>query len=337
MNNALNFLNPAACPLCGKVNDCLLAARVAGRQPCWCAHEEFPAELLDRVPVNLRHRACICKTCLEKFRLEKFSTLPHAARRAPGIPPKLNNVGFTLIELLVVVAIIATLAAMLLPALSKAKAAARRADCINNVRQLGVATQLYWSDNEGKSFSYLAGTTNFGQIYWFGWMGPGAEGQRPFNLSSGALYPFLNGSDVRLCPVLDSSLPKFKSKGTNVIFSYGCNSYVFGGPGHVAVNAAKISRPSDTVLFADSAQINDFQPPASRNNPLLEEWYYVDVQMNFGSGNNYPNGHFRHNQRANATFADGHVDSEKAVANSIDPRLPNSFVAQLRPEILTLP
>src|SRR5690349_22969977 len=72
--------------------------------------------------------------------------------------------GFTLIELLVVISIIATLAALILPAVQNARATARRAECLNNMRNCGVAAQSYASSRNG-NLPYVidvSSTINFG-------------------------------------------------------------------------------------------------------------------------------------------------------------------------------
>jgi prepilin-type processing-associated H-X9-DG protein/prepilin-type N-terminal cleavage/methylation domain-containing protein len=245
-------------------------------------------------------------------------------------PSRAAQSAFTLVELLVSIAVIAILAAMLLPALNRSRQSAWRAECTSNLRQLGMATEMYWDDNQGNCFRYIFGSTNYGQIYWFGWIGPGPEGQRPFDLSRGALHPYLNDSRVRICPALNYALAQFKLKADGVVFSYGYNLYLSTTSSQPPIGMTKIPHPTDTVLFADAAQVNDFQAPASPSNPMLEEWYYVDTNTS------YPNGHFRHNQKANVIFCDGHVALEKPVPGSLDQRLPNQFVGRLRPEILAL-
>ena len=244
-----------------------------------------------------------------------------------------------MIELLVTFAVIAILAAMLLPVLGKGKLSAQRTACESNLRQLGLSTEMYLGDSGNYFFFRSQSATAAGQQWWFGWLASGAEGRRAFDLSSGALFRYLNGSDVRLCPSPVWDSPQFKPKGTNVIFSYGCNSYLFAAQNAAQtknpVSANVVSHPSETALYADAAQVNTFQSPASPTHPMFEEFYYEDLETNYTNPNNTPNCHFRHAQKANVTFADGHVAQENPVAGSFDKRLPNQFIGQLRPEILS--
>jgi prepilin-type N-terminal cleavage/methylation domain-containing protein/prepilin-type processing-associated H-X9-DG protein len=245
--------------------------------------------------------------------------------------PAFYRGAFTLVELLVAIAIVAVIAALLLPALSRSKLSAQRAQCVSNIRQLALASQMYWDDNGNACFLWQLGPTNGGRLYWFGWLQDGAEGQRAYDATQGPLYPYLKGHNVGICPALNYSLSQFKLKATGAAYGYGYNRFLSTSGGQPVIKINKVQHPAEIALFADAAQVNDFQAPASITNPMLEEWYYVDTTVD------YPNGHFRHSRLANVAFCDGHIGTEKFVPGSIDPRLPAQLVGRLRSEILVLP
>jgi prepilin-type N-terminal cleavage/methylation domain-containing protein/prepilin-type processing-associated H-X9-DG protein len=242
---------------------------------------------------------------------------------------------FTLVELLVSIAIIAILAALLLPSLHQGNSAAQRVRCASNLHQFGLAAQMYWDENAGRCFRFGGTSLKIGPIdgklYWFGWIGNGAEGQRPFDATQGALYPYVQGRGIEVCPALNYFSTQFKFKAAGASFGYGYNFHLSTPTNKPAFSIGAITRPTDTVLMADAAQVNTFEAPASPTHPMLEEWYYVDESANV------PNGHFRHRDFANVVFCDGHVAREKMVPGSLDRHLPSANTGRLRTEILVVP
>jgi len=291
----MNEPEQKVCPRCGERFECGLSAG------CWCAAYQVVSHVEPQSD-------CLCPKCLEKECQQ-------------------TKQGFTLVELLVVIAIIVILAALLLPVLSRSKESAKSAKCVNNLRQSSQSAEMYWDDNNGQIFAYGGIGTNNGDLYWFGWIGPGPEETRPFDPTQGALYPYM-GTGVDFCPSFDYSSSQFKLKAAVPTCDYGYNVSL-GSLGESPVNMKDIRHPSALALLADSAQVNTFEAPASVNHPMFEEWYYINQDPG------EPNGQFRHDQRANAVFCDGHVERENMVVGTLDLRLPNQLIGWLPAAILT--
>ncbi|HIG30711.1 MAG TPA: type II secretion system protein [Verrucomicrobiales bacterium] len=243
---------------------------------------------------------------------------------------------FTLVELMTVIAISGILASLLLPVISKSKSSAQRVQCTSNLRQLGFAVQLYWNDFEQKPFAYSTERTSKGIRYWFGRLEKGVEGQRKLDHTQGVLWPYIKGRGIERCPSFDYSSPLYKSKAITASYGYGYNLHIAqksesGLQSQGRFRMTQLKSPSGSALFADAAQINDFQPPASSSNPMLEEFYYI----NFNPGD-YPNVHFRHQIQANSLFCDGHVSNESPLPDSLDQRLPTMNIGRMQKEKLLI-
>lgn len=228
---------------------------------------------------------------------------------------------FTLIELLVVIALIAVLSSLLFTALSRGKQAASGSVCWSNLRQLGLAAQMYWDDHEGRTFRYRGVSTNGGDNYWFGWIERGPEGTRRFDAAQGVLARYGTARGIETCPSLNISLREFKRKAEGASYGYGYNLTLSSSVYSSTRKIQEFLNPSGLTVFADSAQINTFQQPASPDNPMLEEFYYIN-QIEATT-------HFRHRNTASSFFLDGHVGREKMKIGTLDIRLPTHQVGRL--------
>jgi prepilin-type N-terminal cleavage/methylation domain-containing protein/prepilin-type processing-associated H-X9-DG protein len=249
---------------------------------------------------------------------------------------------FTLIELLVVIAVIAILAAMLLPALSRAKSAADSAVCKSNLRQVLIAMRMYVTDKQVYpelnspyaelrpyvNASWPSNNCDCNHTTFTAWQGPRQSVWvcPGYNRIQGLLCGYGDGTDSRLAPgdmnVLAASygyncygqVTQYAIAQTDITRGLACVN-LYWGP-FQAVGENLVLNPSDMIAFGDAAMWdNAVQPvPFLAGHPRLENGIYappVNMYLAEGAGPTTPvqkAWEKRHPTRWNIGFCDGHVE-----------------------------
>lgn len=213
------------------------------------------------------------------------------------------TIGFTLIELLVVIAIIAILAAMLLPALSKAKQQAYEANCASNLHQMGLAFAMYIGDNKDTYPFYrnVADVSPIGvnrQYFWFG--------QLQMELTH---MSNLSGTNVNFkvwqCPaalVLRRTSPTYDPNELTYGYNYSNLGDIASTPKPTIRKQSSINSPAETIVVADSHESTDLSANGS--------WGCVITPKDCNKF--YPVGSPHMQKYANVLFADWHVGNYSA-------------------------
>jgi prepilin-type N-terminal cleavage/methylation domain-containing protein/prepilin-type processing-associated H-X9-DG protein len=266
-------------------------------------------------------RASIGAQVADELRL-KIARDPENCRREP-------LAAFTLIELLVVIAVIAILAGLVLPALSRAKEGGRSAYCRNSLHQLAIAFHLYLDDNkdvfpacngdlipEGEWLYWNPSNFSPGGIFWKAGGLSNSPIVRYIGRFSTNLFLCLSDSFLKLlCTApdrvdsqwADKQIYRFSytlSAGARGTFHYGVAS-----AGDFPFRLYMARNPSETIMVAEEATYGERAAQRLR----LPTWKGSAQGAAFSSGWEWPNDPLseRHRGRSNAAFIDGHIETVK--------------------------
>jgi len=200
---------------------------------------------------------------------------------------------FTLIELLVVIAIIAILMAILMPTLSRAREQGKRGACLNNVKQLALAWNLYADDYDGRMVNANTGTsapTVRGEkgcwVYWTD-AATATEAQKLQSIRDGLLY--------RYCPTVKLYKCPTGIRGEAVTYSIpdALNGYYYipGAKEQIKTLRTQIRNVSQQIVFLDEGRLS----PSSWTIHYDQERWWDQITARHGDGTNF-------------AFADGHSE-----------------------------
>jgi len=196
---------------------------------------------------------------------------------------------FTLLELLIVVAIIAILAGILFPVFARARENARRASCLSNLKQIGLAGLQYSQDYDERVMPVSMPGVGKTFYWWGSWDGT------TLKQSEGLLQPYMKSEQIQVCPSFEN-----KMRAAIGLTGYAYNQkylHPFGSP---SVSLAVISAPSQTVLMADSARISFLDGRTVEGNTYLS-----------APSEDYPTFQARHNETGSVLWCDGHAKARK--------------------------
>lgn len=230
---------------------------------------------------------------------ENRETRKRRGRQNPRPHPSRLRTGLTPIELLIVITILAILAALLFPVFARAREKARQTSCLSNLKQLGLAIQMYVTDSD-EAYPMMSSPPNFSpRLRWADYV-----------------LPYVKHPHVFACPSVPAMVKnKSFAYDTNIKYGgYGYNYQYLGNSRRVppdlpfTASDASITAPSETVALAETNGVPGTNP--------IDGTYTVDPPLPSSRGSGNVSGYYgttrstpaeRHNSQVNVASCDGHA------------------------------